>query len=84
MSSIKDAVLDQLIWVDPERMSGRACFRGTRVTVKSLFQHLQLGIPLGEFLEDFPTVQRSHADALIEWAMLQALKESAELRTIAQ
>lgn len=42
-----------LIEVDPERMGGPPCFTGTRVPVAHLFDYLEAGDSLGEFLNDF-------------------------------
>jgi len=55
----------------PDVMSGAPVFAGTRVPVQSLLDYLAGGHPLGEFLEDFPTVRREQALEL-----LQKLKES--------
>ena len=54
------------IEVDPEIMSGTPVFRGTRVPVQSLFEYLEDGLSLDEFLECFPTVQKADAIALLE------------------
>ena len=56
----------KLISSDPEIMSGTPVFAGTRVPVQSLFDYVEGGDPLGEFLEDFPTVRREHALAVLE------------------
>lgn len=58
----------QLISVDPETMGGTPVFTGTRVPVRTLFIHLEKGIPLDEFLDDFPTVSREQAVAVLELA----------------
>ncbi len=42
-------------------MSGMGVFRGTRVPVKTLFDYLEHGHSLDEFLDDFPTVGREQA-----------------------
>lgn len=39
-------------------MGGTPVFKGTRVPVQSLFDHLELGISVDNFLEDFPTVSK--------------------------
>lgn len=54
--------------IDKEILSGNPVFKGTRVPVQSLFDHLEKGIPLDEFLDDFPTVTRDQAVAVIEMA----------------
>ena len=42
-------------------MSGAPCFAGTRVPVKNLFDYLEGGDTLGEFLDGLPGVTRDHA-----------------------
>ena len=49
------------ITIDPEVMGGEPVFRGTRVTVASLFEHLESGCALDEFLDWFPTVTQPAA-----------------------
>ena len=51
---------------DPEIMSGALCFTGTRVPVQNLFDHLEGTSSLEEFLQDFPSVSREAAVAVIE------------------
>ncbi len=53
--------LQDLINSDPEVLAGQTVFKGTRVPVESLFDHLEAGISLEEFLDDFPTVSREQA-----------------------
>ena len=60
--------LYKLITVDKDILSGQPVFAGTRVPVETLFDHLEAGVPLGEFLDDFPTVSRQQAVALLEIA----------------
>ena len=57
-----------LITVDPEIHSGTPVFRGTRVPIKTLFDHLEAGDPLEVFLDDFPSVSRDLAVAVLEQA----------------
>lgn len=56
---------DPLITVSPEFLSGTPVFSGTRVPVKALFDYLEAGDPLDEFLKQFPTVSRAHAVAVL-------------------
>ena len=51
----------RVINIDPEILGGTPVFDGTRVPIESLFDHLEEGISLDEFLEDFPTVTRDQA-----------------------
>jgi uncharacterized protein (DUF433 family) len=60
-----------LVSRDPEIMSGALCFTGTRVPVKSLFEYLEGTSSLEEFLEDFPSVSRKRANAVLEAARQQ-------------
>jgi uncharacterized protein (DUF433 family) len=53
---------------DPEIMSGALCFAGTRVPVQNLFDYLEGTSTLDDFLEDFPTVHRERAVAVLEVA----------------
>jgi uncharacterized protein (DUF433 family) len=53
---------------DPEIMHGALCFTGTRVPVKNLFDYLGGSSSLEEFLEDFPSVSRQLAVAVLEAA----------------
>ncbi len=57
-----------LISRDPEIMSGALCFTGTRVPVQTLFDYLEGNSSLEGFLEDFPSVQRTAAVAVLEAA----------------
>ena len=57
-----------LVSRDPEIMSGALCFTGTRVLVKNLFDYLEGTSSLEEFLEDFPSVSRAQAVAVLEAA----------------
>ena len=57
-----------LVKRDPEIMSGALCFTGTRVPVKNLFDYLEGTSSLEEFLEDFPSVSRERAVAVLEAA----------------
>lgn len=75
----KEVILEEIVWADPERMSGAPCFYGTRVPVKNLFDYLEGGRSLETFLEDFDGVSREQADAVLRLAMdslLERLKRS--------
>ena len=53
---------------DPEIMGGTPVFRGTRVPVQTLLDYLEAGHSLAEFLDDFPSVTREQAIAVLEHA----------------
>ncbi len=52
----------------PDVMGGTPVFVGTRVPIQTLLDYLEGGHPLDEFLDDFPTVKREQAVALLEHA----------------
>jgi uncharacterized protein (DUF433 family) len=52
----------------PERLGGTPVFAGTRVPVQTLIDFLEAGHPLDQFLEEFPSVSRAHAVAVLELA----------------
>ena len=60
--------LKDLITIDNEILGGQTVFKGTRVPIESLFDHLEAGISLDVFLEDFPTVTKDQAIAILELA----------------
>lgn len=59
---------DRLIVRDPEILGGTPVFAGTRVPVRILMENLEAGDRLDEFLEDFPSVSRQQAIAVLEQA----------------
>ena len=63
--------VSRAISIDPETMHGVPVFRGTRVPVETLFEYLEGGETLEDFLEGFPTVSRALA--------LEALEEAKRL-----
>ncbi len=67
-----------LIVRDREILSGIPVFAGTRVPVKTLFDYLEHNYPLDEFLDDFPTVDRSHALAVLELMKEKLLEQTYE------
>lgn len=66
----------ELINIDPEVMGGTPVFRGTRVPVQSLIDHIEGNIPIEEFLDDFPSVSRDQAVALLEVAFASIIDEA--------
>ncbi len=58
---------DLPITVDREIMSGAPVFTGTRVPVSALFENLEAGVSLDEFIENFPTVTRDQAVRVLEY-----------------
>jgi uncharacterized protein (DUF433 family) len=64
-----------LIMIDPGLLSGAPAFTGTRVFVQALFDYLEGGDTLDEFLIDFPNVTREHAIAVLELAKQAAFEK---------
>ena len=69
---------DKLIERNPEILGGTPVFAGTRVPVRILMEHLEAGDRLDEFLDDFPTVTREQAVALLERAAAIVVSDSIE------
>ncbi|MDQ3652845.1 MAG: DUF433 domain-containing protein [Acidobacteriota bacterium] len=67
--------IPDLIWTDPERMSGAPCFDGTRVPIKNLFDYMAGGESIGVFFEGFPGVNREQAEAVLDLARQNLLEE---------
>ena len=55
-----------LIEIDPEKLGGTPVFYGTRVPIRNLFDCIEGGESLDEFLDQFPTVTREQALAVLE------------------
>jgi uncharacterized protein (DUF433 family) len=66
----------ELITIDPEVHSGTPVFKGTRVPIKTLFDHLEAGDSLEVFLGDFPSVSRELAVAVLEEARAALLPDA--------
>jgi len=61
-------ILSNVTHRDPEILSGTVVFMGTRVLVRSLFDYLEGGDTLEEFLRQFPSVTREQAIAVLDAA----------------
>jgi uncharacterized protein (DUF433 family) len=68
MTVEQKARLDEIVWVDPGRMSGEPCFKGTRVPVQALIDHIEGNSTLDDFLKAFPSVTREQAIRFVELA----------------
>lgn len=67
---------NQYVEVNKEILGGEPVFRGTRVSVKTLFDYLEES-SLEEFLLGHPTVSRTQAEGVIEAAARKLLSEPA-------
>jgi len=54
--------------IDPETMGGTPVFTGTRIPVQTLFDYIEGGDDLNEFLDDFPTVSKETAIQVLNMA----------------
>jgi len=71
----KHIEVNDFIIADPDILGGDPVFRDTRVPVASLFEHLESDCPLEEFLENFPSVSRETAVAVITAAQEPTLEK---------
>jgi uncharacterized protein (DUF433 family) len=69
-----DDLRSEIISVDPERMWGTPCFVGTRLPVKSLFDHLASGVSLEEFLDQFEGMSREVCAQTLEMAFQRLME----------
>ena len=58
---------NNLISIDPDVQGGAPVFKGTRVPIDILFDHIETGSTIDEFLDDFPSVSREHAVSVLEF-----------------
>jgi len=65
-----------LIVIDPDIQSGAPVFAGTRVPIQNLFDYLEEGDSLDTFLDQFPTVSREMAVAVLEKARLAVASDA--------
>jgi len=72
----KRARLSDYIVTNRDILGGEPVFRGTRVPVASLFEHLEGDCSLDEFLENFPTVTREAAVAVLMGAQKLTLEKA--------
>lgn len=68
---------DPLITSDPNRLGGTPVFAGTRVPVQTLIEYLEAGHPLDQFLQDYSSVTREHAIAVLELAKRDLITPAA-------
>ncbi len=62
--------------IDPEIMSGTPVFSGTHVPIQNLFDYIEGGDDLSEFLDDFPSVTKEAALSVLEMAKKTLTSES--------
>lgn len=65
-----------IIHSDPDIQGGVPVFVGTRVPVKNLFDYLEAGDSLDDFLNSFPSVTREQAVAALELARVALVSDA--------
>jgi len=68
--------MSQVVTQDPDVLGGEPVFAGTRVPARSLFDHLEAGESIDDFLEGFPSVGREQVLKLLEESKAHALASS--------
>lgn len=58
--------ISEIIAIDPDVLFGTPVFRGTRVPVESFFWHIEQGITVDNFIEEFPSVSKEQAIHLLQ------------------
>ena len=59
--------LEDVLSIDPEIMHGDICFVGTRVPLTVLLDNLSEGMGIDDFGKYYPSVKRSHVEAILLW-----------------
>ena len=67
-----------IVTINPNVQGGVPCFTGTRVPVVALFDYLDRGYCVDDFLSDFPTVTESQVHALLEQARADVLEHAEQ------
>jgi uncharacterized protein (DUF433 family) len=68
--------MESVIEVNPNKLGGTPVFAGTRVPIQNLFDYIEGGDTLEDFLEGFPPVTREQAIAILEMAKSSLLAEA--------
>ena len=68
-----NATKHDLVEIDPEKLGGTPVFRGTRVPIQNLFDCLETGESIDDFLRQFPTVECEQVMAVLEESKEQLL-----------
>jgi uncharacterized protein (DUF433 family) len=70
--------VEKVVKRDPEILGGEPLFARTRVPIESLFDHLEAGDSIADFLEGFPSVKREQVLALLEESKAHAMQEPGD------
>lgn len=66
----------EAICTNPEILQGTPVFKGTRVPIRILFEYLEAGDNLSQFLEEFPSVSKQMAQAVLAQALAAASRDA--------
>jgi uncharacterized protein (DUF433 family) len=66
----------KVVNIDKEILGGTPVFNGTRVPIKNLFDYLETGDSIDEFLDDFPSVKREQVVKLLEFSEQITIKST--------
>ena len=69
--------MELIVTRDPDVMHGEPCFAGTRVGVRTFFDHLEAGYTVAGFLEEFPTVRPEQVTGLLAELRDRAVRGAA-------
>ncbi len=67
----------ETIEINPEKLNGTPVFAGTRVPIQNLFDYIEGGDTIDDFLEGFPPVTREQAIDVLELAKRSLLNKTA-------
>ena len=59
--------LQGTIITNPEILGGTPCFKGTRVSLATFLDHIEVGCSLNVFLKGYSSVHREQAEAVLHW-----------------
>lgn len=71
--------LDEVLWVNPQRMSGAPCFRDTRVPVQTLIDFLEGAETIDQFVQLYPSITRQQVLTVLDFANAQILECASSL-----
>jgi uncharacterized protein (DUF433 family) len=79
MTAEQKCRLDEVLWVNPQRMSGAPCFRDTRVPVQSLIDFLEGAETIDQFVQLYPSITRQQVLTVLDFANAQILECASSL-----
>ena len=72
----------EAICTNPEILQGTPVFKGTRVPIRILFEYLEAGDNLSQFLEEFPSVSKQMAQAVLAQDLAAASRDAQKKAAI--